>query len=94
MRANTCTQLSEQDDVTYLVVDLARGCGGIAEVFWVAVRGVQAAAGRNAIGWVIHTAKPTGVVIHATTTQLGSQREKQRALRDEECNTKLVLFSP
>lgn len=52
------------------MVDLARGHGCIAKVLLVAVRGVQAAAGGNAIGWVIHTAKPTGVVIHPTATQL------------------------
>lgn len=52
------------------MVDLARGHGCIAKVFLVAVRGVQAAAGGNSIGRVIHTAQPTGVVVHATAAQL------------------------
>lgn len=57
------------------MVDFAWSYSCIAEVFWVAVRGVEAAAGRNAVGWVIHTGKPTGVVIHSTTTQLEMHRE-------------------
>lgn len=63
---------------TDLVVDLARGHGGIAQVPWVAVRGVQAAAGGNAVGWVIHAAKPTGVVIHATAAQLDRSKITER----------------
>lgn len=55
---------------TDLVVDLARGHSCIAKVLLVAVRGVQAAAGWNSVGWVIHTAQPTGVVVHSTATQL------------------------
>lgn len=63
----------------HLVVHLARGDSCIAEVFGVAVRGVKAAAGRDAIGWIKHTAKPTGVVVHATATQL----QRERAVRGE-----------
>lgn len=73
----------------YLVVDLARGYGRIAQVFRVAVGRVEAAAGRDAVGWVIHTAEPTGVVIHATAAQL----EKQRALMDQVRHIRQPLFS-
>lgn len=52
------------------MVDLARGHSCIAKVFLGAVGGVQAAAGGNAVGGVIHAAEPTGVVIHAAATQL------------------------
>lgn len=52
------------------MVDLARGHSCIAKVFLVAVRGVQAAAGGNSVGWIIHAAQPTGVVVHSTATQL------------------------
>lgn len=55
---------------TDLVVDLARGHSCIAKVFLVAVRGVQAAAGGNSVGWVIHTAQPSGVVVHSAAPQL------------------------
>lgn len=55
---------------TDLAVDLAGGQSCVAEFIRVAVGGVEAAAGRNAVGGVIHTAKPTGVVIHTTATQL------------------------
>jgi len=53
-----------------LVVDLARGESCVTEVVRVAVGGVEAAAGRNAVGRVIHTAEPTGVVVHAAAAQL------------------------
>lgn len=52
------------------MVDLVWGYSCIAEIFWVAIRGVKAAAGRNSIGGVIHAGKPTGVVVNTTATQL------------------------
>lgn len=52
------------------MVDLARGHACIAKVHLVAVGGVEAAAGGNAVGGVVHTARPAGVVIHPTATQL------------------------
>lgn len=55
------------------MVDLARGHGCVAKVLFGAVGGVQAAAGGNAVGWVIHTAEPAGVVVHPTATQLGRE---------------------
>lgn len=51
------------------MVDLVWGYSGVAEVVQAAVGGVHAAAGGNAIGWVIHTGQPAGVVIHSTATQ-------------------------
>lgn len=60
------------------MVDLARGEGGVAEDVWVAVGGVEAAAGRDAVGRVIHTAEPTGVVIHATAAQLEIDIRRRR----------------
>lgn len=61
---------------TYLVVDLARGYSCIAEILWVTIGGVEAAGGRDTIGGVIHTAKPAGVVIHSTATQLNPRPKK------------------
>lgn len=55
---------------THLVVDFAWGHSCIAEVIRAAVRGVKAAAWRNAFGGVIHTSKPAGVVVDSTTAQL------------------------
>lgn len=60
------------------MVNLVRGHGCVAKVLFGAVRGVQAAAGGNAVGWVIHTAKPTGVVVHPTATQLGVKEKHIR----------------
>lgn len=60
---------------TNLVVNLARGYGRIAEVFGVAVRGVEAAGSRDATGSVVHAAEPAGVVVDAAAAQLESRRE-------------------
>lgn len=61
---------------TDLVVNLAGGHGGVAEVFGVAVGQVEAAGGGDAIGRVIDAAGPAGVVVDAAAAQLGSQREE------------------
>lgn len=59
------------------MVDFVRSDGGVAEVFWVAVGGVEATAGGDTVGGIIHTGKPTGVVVHATATQLQTHRKKE-----------------
>lgn len=56
---------------TDLVVNLAGGHGGVAEVFGVAVGRVDAAGGGNAVGRVIDAAGPAGVVVDAAAAQLG-----------------------
>lgn len=58
-------------DPTDLVVNLAGGHGGVAEIFGVAVGRVDAAGGGNAIGRVIDAAGPAGVVVDAAAAQLG-----------------------
>lgn len=69
---------------TNLVVNFARGHGGIAEVFGVAVRGVEAAGSRDATGSVVHAAEPAGVVVDATAAQLQSEvNEKEKAVTVE-----------
>lgn len=57
--------------------DLARGYSSVAEVFDGAVGGVEAAAGGNAVGWVIHTGQPAGVVIHSAATQLKTDNARK-----------------
>lgn len=71
---------------TNLVVNLARGYGCIAEVFGVAVGGVEAAGSRDAAGSVVHAAEPAGVVVDAAAAQLELRREvneKEKAVRVE-----------
>lgn len=60
------------------MVDLAWGYSCIAEIFWVTIRGVKAAAGRDTVGGVIHAGKPAGVVINSTATQLKMQKNKKQ----------------
>lgn len=85
---------------TDLVVDLAGGHGGVAEVFRVAVGQVEAAGGGDAIGRVVDAAGPAGVVVHAAAAQLGSQGEEagERQVMRWESNAKnkngAVLFLP
>lgn len=59
---------------TDLVVNLAGGQGGVAEVVGVAVGRVDAAGGGNAVGRVVDAAGPAGVVVDAAAAQLGSRR--------------------
>lgn len=71
---------------TNLVVNLAWGYGCIAEVFGVAVRGVEAAGSGDAIGSVVHAAEPAGVVVDAAAAQLELRREvneKEKAVKVE-----------
>lgn len=55
---------------TDLVVDLAGGHGGVAQVLGVAVGQVEAAGGGDAIGRVVDAAGPAGVVVDAAAAQL------------------------
>lgn len=79
VRSTRCENTGRQGgkcNATDLVVNLAGGHGGVAEVFRVAVGQVEAAGGGNAIGRVIDAAGPAGVVVDAAAAQLGSQREE------------------
>ena len=53
-----------------LLVDLGGAHSGITAVLEAAVGGIGATAGWEAIGRVVHTGQPAGVVIHPTTLQL------------------------
>lgn len=88
MRTTRCknTAVVGTCGATNLVVNLARGYGCIAEVFRVAVRGVEAAGGGDATGSVVHAAEPAGVVVDAAAAQLESRREvneKEKAVTAE-----------
>ena len=63
---------------THLLVDFGVVYGGVAEVLWVAVRGVGAAAQGKAVSRVVHTAQPAGVVVHPTATQLERDTQTER----------------
>lgn len=75
---------------TDLVVNLAGGHGGVAQVLGVAVGRVDAAGGGNAVGWVVDAAGPAGVVVDAAAAQLGWRGQEAAQRRRE--NSELVAF--
>lgn len=66
------------------MVDLAWRYSCIAEIIWVTIRGVKAAAGRNTVGGVKHAAKPVGIVINSTATQLQTPKTNKRSTYSSE----------
>lgn len=66
------------------MVDLAWRYSCIAEIIWVTIRGVKAAAGRDTVGGVKHAAKPVGVVINSTATQLQTQKQTKKSTYSSE----------